>query len=1678
VVANSWTTTTNPATARSGLSVYSTAEVTSNITVSATSTGAAATNYANQIGQNTTNYANAVGAATTNYVNTQISSAITNYNVVAGSNATVIPSVSGMTKTFTVSAGSSSFTRADAIDAVRTNANVFTQSLSLSSNLAVNGSTITLVDGTLTFTNGAFTIFNSATDGKIEVSNGKITALDSYFNGDGSGITNIPASAIISNGTYLVNGVIATNSGSAGFLTETGGRRKYSLDGSALTNLIATNLISGTIPAARYGFVPATNGAAIPESQVTGLVSDLAGKQPTLGFSPATNGGSIAYSQLPYTPLAASSNAVGVTGTLTNNTSGLHTGPVQGTLTNSTTGNATTATLSSFVSGTLTNSITGNATTATTSTTATNAAAGGNILTNYSSPTLNSLTVTNSTTFNGTVLFTNTVTVSSGASIFISNHVYDVSGTQLNPGANELVTSAYVNSILNNGVFLYTTLQPTNTSAITNYSGAGGSTTSYVFSVSIPTNYSKTFTFVSTNVNQYFDTLITTNRYLSVSGPFVNGLYLNFSGNQGQNSAAIQIHPEVYASYDLTNLIQLATASPAVLNNNSTTNLYSWTQPAQLYLATNTTGFYLIRRLKCDALTIYGTPTLVIAGGTNYPSALSFTTPLVVSANYAGNFSGVFTGDGTALTNVTATNIVGTLTNNTSGLHTGPVQGTLTNNTSGLHTGPVQGTLTNSTSGNASTATLATNSPYGAFGNISASNATAFVTTAQGTAISNGAVAAAYSYDQVQTGLVQTAYIAADTVVSNGVSARLLATNSALTAAIAAAGLTRAQAQEAVQTNNNSFTGTAGFYGTRTDWRSYSGGGYAAYSIADNLNSQGRIRLFDGETGGGSGYYTATLLPESLRFVNNGTTTVNLDGTNGNATLTGTLTAGYLSGNSDGLTNSYTEGGGIFTGTGVGNWRAAVFAAEEAEAGNGYVAGYGSFSGGSFAASSNSFVSSVAGSFSGGNLSSAINSYIQSSSGSHSGGYLPAATNSYIYSASGSHSGGNLYSTKNSYVSSDNGSFSGGQFSNAKQCSAGSDDGAHSGGLFSESTNAHVFADSGSVAGGNFYGATNVSLTVNTGFGNINASARTNIVITLDNSVVVGTPTNNFTRAFDHEIAVIRADGGVSVALTGSTARDGSLATNIAPTAIVSNGTYLVNGIIATNSGSAGFLTESGGSRKYSLDGGPLTNVNAAYVSGTLTNSTTGNASTATTLVGGGYYPIFTNLTVSPSGGSNSLIYSAGANGQGTMRESFSILQFSNAQNSVTSDPHPDHQTTIGYNLSGSGAQINTNQPAFGLSYEDNWANYANYIQSEWYMSYTTPYSNYNFRPFGINFSRSTNQIPSSIYSNFNANANFDLDALQFYNKDYQAGGLQMTFDPELTGNPRVTMNVYGDINLKTNNSTDGMLNVSGGMVVWRNKANTKTTAITLESAQGVDANTLTFANNIGVDTYSPQILFNRLHGVQVAQQSNNVTALIVQGYTAPATNLMEFWNYNSGNYVSHAAGVPSGVDSNFNFFALAHEIRSNNVAPIVAVDGASALWTDGTNVNVVNRNYGVNTTNRLMRTNDIPASVPSTNITSGTVVWVGGSNAISLNNSYQLFVTSTNVSITNVSGLVSGEMRWTTLVLSNSASTPITNYVSAPCRAIGASTTNSLAIPAAKVGIFSFLGGNNITNFSTVVQQ
>lgn len=104
--------------------------------------------------------------------------------------------------------------------------------------------------------NNTFTGTNTAS-GPFNITNAAST-----ISGNGAGLTNISPGNIVSNGTYLANGTLATNSGaiSGGFLTETGTQRKYSLNAGSLTNLPAGNLTGSIADGLLSTNVPLLNG--------------------------------------------------------------------------------------------------------------------------------------------------------------------------------------------------------------------------------------------------------------------------------------------------------------------------------------------------------------------------------------------------------------------------------------------------------------------------------------------------------------------------------------------------------------------------------------------------------------------------------------------------------------------------------------------------------------------------------------------------------------------------------------------------------------------------------------------------------------------------------------------------------------------------------------------------------------------------------------------------------------------------------------------------------------------------------------------------------------------------------------------------------------------------------------------------------------------------------------------------------------------------------------------------------------------------------------------------------------------------------------------------------------------------------------------------------------------------
>jgi hypothetical protein len=128
--------------------------------------------------------------------------------------------------------------------------------------------------------------------------------------------------------------------------------------------------------------------------------------------------------------------------------------------------------------------------------------------------------------------------------------------------------------------------------------------------------------------------------------------------------------PDIYATYDRTNLILLAAgAAQSIVYHD--TNLYTWIQSSPQYTSTNAAGFYIVRRVKCDSFTTgsgNAKPVINVFGGSNYITSVSFSTPVVINANYSGTFTGTHIGDGSALTNLNPANLIFNATTQTTAI--------------------------------------------------------------------------------------------------------------------------------------------------------------------------------------------------------------------------------------------------------------------------------------------------------------------------------------------------------------------------------------------------------------------------------------------------------------------------------------------------------------------------------------------------------------------------------------------------------------------------------------------------------------------------------------------------------------------------------------------------------------------------------------------------------------------------------------------------------------------------------------------------------------------------------------------------------------------------------------------------------------------------------------------------
>ena len=205
-----------------------------------------------------------------------------------------------------------------------------------------------------------------------------------------------------------------------------------------------------------------------------------------------------------------------------------------------------------------------------------------------------------------------------------------------NPAGNEFPTANWVRNLFGSGLQVYNS---TNIDAVATSGIGQGTTNVYQFVNNvIPLRDSRNVT--NPAVNEYVSTAITTNTFIQLSGPVLIDSYLNIASGGG----ALTVHPEIYYTYDRTNILGDFSAAGQTVASTAT-NLYQFVVSIPSIISTNATGFYLVRRIKIDAKV--STPTLVISVGTNTPSHLNISGPNSAMGNALLANNQTFTGTNT-----------------------------------------------------------------------------------------------------------------------------------------------------------------------------------------------------------------------------------------------------------------------------------------------------------------------------------------------------------------------------------------------------------------------------------------------------------------------------------------------------------------------------------------------------------------------------------------------------------------------------------------------------------------------------------------------------------------------------------------------------------------------------------------------------------------------------------------------------------------------------------------------------------------------------------------------------------------------------------------------------------------------------------------------------------------------
>ena len=249
------------------------------------------------------------------------------------------------------------------------------------------------------------------------------------------------------------------------------------------------------------------------------------------------------------------------------------------------------------------------------------------------------ITVTNFSQFQTNAYF--------AGNIYVTNHAYDVSTSQLDPIANEYVTAQYVQSIMAANFDLYFS---TNSSGITVTNGAGGLFIPSTMVLANPIT-SQTNTISSWTNGTYFTARLQTNSISYIQSVPINlYTYVQITGG-----GSVTAHPEMWLYNTNGTIVQLGYSSDNTYSSDIAV-------PVNLAIAMTNTAYLNVNLTNSPKLLLrwyvtshQGNPTwrfLIGAGNVSH-----ITVGTIPSANQ--NYVGTFTGNGVGLTNIPITGITG-----------------------------------------------------------------------------------------------------------------------------------------------------------------------------------------------------------------------------------------------------------------------------------------------------------------------------------------------------------------------------------------------------------------------------------------------------------------------------------------------------------------------------------------------------------------------------------------------------------------------------------------------------------------------------------------------------------------------------------------------------------------------------------------------------------------------------------------------------------------------------------------------------------------------------------------------------------------------------------------------------------------------------------------------------------